>query len=174
MVGNSNSDLNLDKINTYNKCCVYNAKSTKSKRNLIFRNFYLVTICIFIQGEILDVDGLNGISLRLVGSEDVDLVGTPFSLCGTGSNDLLLNENNNVNKKRKSSVEDPNHDFLNKKRKPNHPNNVIIKSKPPMMLTPQLMQQRQDVEKICLDLLKRFQHACSLHPKTHAKVCYVL
>ena len=118
-----------------------------------------------IDGEILDsVEGLNGISLRLVGSEDVDLVGTPFSLCANEIND-------NLNKKRK--IQDQEQDYLSKKRKLNsnvNPTNVIIKSKPPMLLTPQLMQQRQDVERICVDLLKRFQHASSLHPKTHAKV----
>jgi len=131
-----------------------------------------------IDGEILDsVEGLNGISLRLVGSEDVDLVGTPFSLC---TNDLNENHisSSHLNKKRKSSVEDQDadQDYFSKKRKLNNNsvnginNNVIIKSKPPMLLTPQLMQQRQDVERICVDLLKRFQHASSLHPKTHAKV----
>ena len=125
-----------------------------------------------IDGEILDsVEGLNGISLRLVGSEDVDLVGTPFSI----SNDLNENHlNSHLNKKRKSSVDqDQDQDYFSKKRKLNNNginNNVIIKSKPPMLLTPQLMQQRQDVERICVDLLKRFQHASSLHPKTHAKV----
>ena len=125
-----------------------------------------------IDGEILDsVEGLNGISLRLVGSEDVDLVGTPFSI----SNDLNENHlNSHLNKKRKSSVDqDQDPDYFSKKRKLNNNginNNVIIKSKPPMLLTPQLMQQRQDVERICVDLLKRFQHASSLHPKTHAKV----
>ena len=36
-------------------------------------------------------------------------------------------------------------------------------------MTPQMMHQRREVERICLDLLKRFQHACSLHPKTQAK-----
>ena len=44
------------------------------------------------------------------------------------------------------------------------------KSPKSLIMTPQMMHQRRDVERICLDLLKRFQHACSLHPKTQAKV----
>ena len=32
-----------------------------------------------------DVDGLGGISLRLIGSEDVDLLGTSFSLAFSGN-----------------------------------------------------------------------------------------
>ena len=47
---------------------------------------------------------------------------------------------------------------------------VIVKQKTPTLLTPQLMHERQEVERICLDLLRRFQHACVLHPKTQAKV----
>ena len=48
----------------------------------------------------------------------------------------------------------------------------VIQDKSPksLIMTPQMMHQRRDVERICLDLLKRFQHACSLHPKTQAKV----
>lgn len=47
---------------------------------------------------------------------------------------------------------------------------VIIKETAPTSLPPRLQQERLEVEKICLDLLRRFQSACHLHPKTQAKV----
>ena len=144
-----------------------------------------------------DVEGLGGISLRLVGSEDVDLVGTSFSLALNNEEDTVLNNN----KKRPAPADladdalsgsfDQGPDFLTsssmdlltgshakKKRclgsgsisNNSSSNHVIVKSKPPTLLTPQLMHERQEVERICLDLLRRFQHACAVHPKTQAKV----
>ena len=161
-----------------------------------------------------DVDGLGGISLRLVGSEDVDLLGTSFSLgFGNGCSDGSLpsspkasaaattantcsssgggglvsasaqghHSSHHVSLKRPavSLIEDEAADveyFCKAKRLKNpsvlqtSSSSVIVKQKTPTLLTPQLMHERQEVERICLDLLRRFQHACVLHPKTQAKV----
>ena len=129
-----------------------------------------------------DVEGLGGISLRLVGSEDVDLVGTSFSLALNSddqSTEQLLNNNN----KRPHDVISLDDQSVNAKKKlksslsagcvtnSSSNNNVIVKPfKPPALLSPQLMHERQEVERICVDLLRRFQHACAVHPKTQAKV----
>ncbi len=127
-----------------------------------------------------DVDGLGGISLRLVGSEDVDLVGTSFSLAlnesgsGIPSPPKLCEAISEIqmplSRKRSYLNPDPQSGTRKKHRISVASSSVIVREKPTTVLTPQMIEERQDVERICLDLVKRFQIACAMHPKTHAKV----
>ena len=146
-----------------------------------------------------DVEGLGGISLRLVGSEEVDLGGGAnghgFSLevpTSIDSNSNITIETISSHKRHGSLDED----IEGAKRArlqipPSSANSCVAASQKSLRfhqtsplsssstapqhstltnLSPQMIIQRRDVERICLDLLKRFQHACSLHPKTQAKV----
>jgi len=141
-----------------------------------------------------DVEGLGGISLRLVGSEDVDLAGTSFSLAINDDSNVtvsIANEQNNhmtsaagLKRRAHHSLDDDielvgcKKSRLSSSLASSHPGPSSSSTslgfskqptKPSLTMTPQMMHQRREVERICLDLLKRFQHACSLHPKTQAK-----
>jgi len=171
-----------------------NTCSATASAGLQFDNL-AASVCFESNHEIFDtckdVDGLGGISLRLVGSED--LVSTSLNLA---MNDLspsplpkttstefckLSNSNGDVaavvtipmpplNAKRRH--EGP-AEFVAKKKRPTSTSTsppIIMAQKQPPLMTPELIQQRHEVDRICLDLLKRFQHACCLHPKTQARV----
>ena len=150
-----------------------------------------------------DVDGLGGISLRLVGSEEVDLGGganehgfsleVPTTSIDSNSN-ITIGESINSHKRHGRLDED--NDGAKRARlqiqasvaksvaaaaasqkslryHQTSPTSSSLSTVPHSTLTnlsPQMILQRREVERICLDLLKRFQHACSLHPKTQAKV----
>ena len=87
----------------------------------------------------------------------------------------VSNDQNGGHKRRPNSLVDHD-DFVSKKSRQSpgllpmppgssgnnglHVNKGHQQKQAMLMMTPQMMHQRREVERICLDLLKRFQHAC--------------
>lgn len=103
-----------------------------------------------------ECDDFGGISLRLVGSED-DLVSTSLSLAMNSVDELEP-----TGRRRKCAS--PEEVVPAKRRR-----QWSAASHKTTPINHELLQQRQEVEMICLDLLHRFQQATGLHPRTHAK-----